>query len=175
MKTKSTVQKFNYVLITLSIFIVFLTQITWAQKTVRHNVAVIVNTVSVISVTPGSVTLTIPSVSAVMTAGVDQMSVTDQSTLLKWGTNATPMRVTIATNNGSPKYTLQIQAINISATPSGASAVSPFTVSTTAQTLVTGLGKSQGSCNVVYTLNALASQGTGNESHQITYTITSGS
>jgi hypothetical protein len=175
MKTIPYFHRRIYYLILLSLFVVFLTQMTFAQKTARHNVIVVVNTVTVLSVPSGSVTLTIPSVSAVMTAGVDLMSVSDQSTILKWGTNATPMRITIQTDNGSPAFTLQAYAVNISATPSGASAVAQFTVTTAPQTFITGLGRSQGSCNVLYTAYANASQGIGNDSHLIRFTITSGS
>jgi hypothetical protein len=176
-KTISVLHRSIYFFVIFTITSTFLSWVTFA-KTRSHNVTLTVNAVSVISVMPTTVpTLTIPTGgTAVAIAGVDQMTVTDQTTVLKWGTNSTPMKVTIATTNGSPKYTLQVVATNISSTPSGAGlAAAQFTLSTTAQNLITNIALSMGSCNVLYTGIALASQGTGNDIHSITFTITSGS
>jgi hypothetical protein len=45
------------------------------------------------------------------------------------------------------------------------------TLSTSAQDLLLNIGRSSGSCTLLYTGIALASQGTGNDVHVITFTV----
>jgi len=179
MKTRMTSlfykSKISFIAITL--FLILLPRISFGQTygTASHNVTVIVNAITVISVTPTTVpTLTIPGgATAVVTAGVDQMTVTDNTTVLKWGTNQTLRKITIYTSLASPLYTLQVLATNIVATPGTAGlAAGQFTISTLAQDLITNLAQSSGHCTLVYTGVALASKGIGTDSHTLTLTIT---
>jgi hypothetical protein len=112
------------------------------------------------------VNLSITGAAAV--AGQNQMSVVDQSTTLYWGVNTTPKKITAVSNLASPKYTLQLVALN----PTQGTAAAQSTVDNTAADLVLNIGLTKGSCTLQYTGIALASQGTGSDSHTVTFTIT---
>jgi hypothetical protein len=181
MKTTFIFKKNIHFLLIFTITAAFLPQFAFSQATnpKSHAAAVTVNAYSVITVTPGTVpTLAIPGgATAVVTAGVDNMTVTDNTTVLKWGTNSVnPMKVTIAATSISPKYTLQVLANNIAVVSGVAGTAAPqFSISTGAQSLITNIGLSSGSCNILYTGIAPASQGMGNFTYSITFTIIAGS
>lgn len=133
--------------------------------TASHTVTVSVQPVTVMQVNGGTINLGISGSNAV--AGQDQMSVSDQTTSLLWGTNSSLQKITISTSLGAPLFTLQAQAVN-------ATVGSPnpqLTVSTAPADLLLNIGRSSGSCNIQYTGIALASQGTGSDAHVITFTI----
>jgi hypothetical protein len=135
-------------------------------RTRTHTVTVTVASITVAAVSSSSVALTIDGTGTA--AGQNQMTAVNQSTSFLWGTNAASMRVTAATNLGSPKYTLNLVALS----PTTGTATAQFTLSTTATNLLTGVGLSKGNCTLQYTGIALASQGTGSDTHTVTFTIT---
>ena len=136
-----------------------------AQPSARHNVTVQVNAITAVQVTSGTVNLNITN--AVVVAGQDEMTVTDQSTNLLWGVNSSGRKVTVSTNLASPRYTLKILAMN----PTQGMAAPEVTLSSAPQDLLLGIGRSSGTCTLRYTGTALASQGTGNDIHVITFTV----
>jgi hypothetical protein len=130
-----------------------------------HTVTMQVSVITSVRVTVGSVNLNISSANVV--AGQNQMSVTDQSTSLLWGTNSSLRKVSVSTSLAAPKFTLKLLALN----PTVGNAAPQVTLSTSAQDLLLNIGRSSGSCTLLYTGIALASQGTGNDVHVITFTV----
>lgn len=118
--------------------------------------------------TYGEVTVTGDVVLTISTAiaGQNPEPVTDTSSTLAWTKGPFGTRITVATSLVSPKFILKVEAISVS----GGSGVGEITISTTAQTLTNVSG--DGSCTLKYTGSAQASDGTGTDSHIITYTIT---
>jgi hypothetical protein len=142
----------------------------YAQSS-SHIAQVNVSQIAVVGVGPGAVSLNITGVGIV--AGVNQMTVTDQTTTLSWGANTSTAKISVKTSLGSPKFTLTVQAVSITGVPSSAGISAPtVTLSTTSQDFMTGIGLKRGTCNLLYTGIALASNGTGTDSHTITFTIT---
>ncbi|MEX2115906.1 MAG: hypothetical protein WEB37_03395 [Bacteroidota bacterium] len=133
--------------------------------TANHDVTVQVATITVLQVSAGSVTLNIASSSAV--AGQDIMSVSDQSTSLLWGTNSSSQKITINSSLVAPTFTLKALALN----PTQGLSAAEATLNSTPVDFLLNIGRSLGSCSIQYTGMALASQGTGTDSHTITFTI----
>ena len=133
--------------------------------TANHAVTVQVATITGLQISAGSVTLNIASASAV--AGQDIMSVSDQSTSLLWGTNSSSRKITINSSLVAPTFTLNALALN----PTQGLSAAEATLSSTPVDFLLNIGRSLGSCSIRYTGIALASQGTGTDSHTITFTI----
>lgn len=133
--------------------------------TAAHTVTVQVSVITAVKVTGGSVNLNISSASVV--AGQDQMSVTDQSTSLLWGTNSSARKISVSTNLAAPKFTLNLLALN----PTQGTSAPEVTLAAASKDLLLNIGRSSGSCILKYTGIALASQGTGNDVHVITFTV----
>ncbi len=131
----------------------------------NHTVTVQVSSINTVQVTSGTVNLNITNAEAV--AGQNLMTVSDQSTSLLWGLNSANRKITAGTNLSNPVYTLELVAVN----PTVGSAQAQFTLSTLPHDLLRDVGKSSGSCLLRYTGTALASQGTGNDLHTITFTV----
>ncbi len=131
----------------------------------NHAVTVQVSIITVLQVSAGSVNLNIASSSAV--AGQDQMSVTDQSATLLWGTNSSGRKITVNSSLATPTFTLKVLAVN----PTQGSPASEVTLNSTPVDFILNVGRSLGSCLIRYTGVALASQGTGTDAHTITFTI----
>lgn len=130
-----------------------------------HTVTVQVAALSVLQVSAGTVNLNISTANAV--AGQDQMTVSDQSTTLLWGTNSSSQKITAATSIVAPLFTLKLVAVN----PAAGVAAPEATLSGVPTDLLLNIGRSSGSCALRYTGVAFASQGTGTDSHTITLTI----
>ncbi len=130
-----------------------------------HTVTVQVSVITTVRVTGGSVNLNISSANVV--AGQNQMSVSDQSTSLLWGTNSSARKISVSTSLAAPHYTLKLLAL----TPTQGTAAPEVTLASSAQDLLLNIGRSTGSCILRYTGVALASQGTGNDVHVITFTV----
>ncbi len=155
--------------IVITLFLILLPRITFSATTAQHTVTVIVNAITIIQISVGTINLNIPGgVTAVVVAGQDQMTVTDNTSKLLWGTNSSPRKITIITNLVTQKFTLQALAMS----PTVGTAASAATLSTTASDFITNIARSSGSATVQYTGIALASKGTGTDSHTITFTIT---
>jgi hypothetical protein len=157
----------------LQLFALFLSLIfhssTFAQTygTSNHLVTVVVQPVTIIQVSVGTINLNISGANAI--AGQDQMSITDQSCTLLWGTNSSLKKITIKTDLVAPLYTVKVVALS----PTAGLAASELTLSTTGQDLLTNIGRTSGSSNLRYTGIAYASQGIGTDSHVLTFTIQS--
>jgi len=130
-----------------------------------HTVQVSVLPISVVSLSSGTVNLDMSL--GLITPGQDQMTVTDQSTTLTWGTNSSASKITASTSLAAPLFDLRIVAVN----PTQGAASPEFSLTTTAQDLLLNLGRSSGSCLLHYTGVALASQGSGSDLHVITFTV----
>jgi hypothetical protein len=138
---------------------------------VSHSATITVSNIAVVGVSSGVVSLSITGAGAV--AGVNQMTATDQSTTLSWGANTSTAKISVKTSLVTQKYTLQVQAVNITGVPSATGIVAPVvTLSTTSTDFMTGIGLKRGTCKLLYTGIALASKGIGSDSHTITFTIT---
>ena len=135
--------------------------------TAGHTVTVQVSVITAVRVTGGSVNLNISSANVV--AGQNQMSVSDQSTSLLWGTNSSARKISVSTNLAAPQFTLKILALN----PTQGTAAPEVTLNASPRDLLLNIGRSSGSCTLQYTGIALASQGTGNDVHVITFTVQS--
>lgn len=126
-----------------------------------------------IKIEGGSITLTISTA----TAGQEPNEVTNTTCGLEWECEEWEVeknkKITVKTNLVSPKFTLKVLAI-IDPTSSG-TAAGEVTLSTVAQDFVTSIpagSEVKGSCTLKYTASATAAQGTGTDTHIITYTIT---
>ena len=133
--------------------------------TATHTVTVQVSVITAVQVTGGSVNLNISNANVV--AGQDQMTAVDQSTGLLWGTNSSARKITAGTSLVAPKFTLKLLALN----PTQGTAAPEVTLAAAAKDLLLNIGRSSGSCTLRYTGIALASQGTGNDTHVITFTV----
>ena len=168
MKTKmiSLFYKSKIFSVAITLFLVLLPRLAFGQS-VNHTVTVTVDPVSIIQINGGIISLNITGANA--TAGVDQMSsLPNETSLLIWGTNTSPRKITIKTNaDASRKFSLKALAIS----PTVGAAALEVTLSDTDQEFITDIGQSTGSANVRYTGIALASQGIGTDTHTITFTV----
>lgn len=131
----------------------------------NHTVTVQVAAISVLQVNAGTVNLNISTANAV--AGQDQMTTSDQTTTLLWGTNSSAQKITASTSLVAPQFTLKLVAVS----PTAGTAAPEMTLSSTSSDLLLNIGRNSGSCQLRYTGVALASQGTGTDIHTITLTI----
>jgi hypothetical protein len=138
-------------------------QVTYATSS--HTVTVVVSTITLIQVSSGVVNLTISGANAI--AGQDLMTVNDQGTSLLWGINSSLKKISVNTSLAAPIFTLKLTALN----PTQGMAAPQVTLSTTPTDLLLNIGRSSGNCVLQYTAEALASQGTGSDSHTITLTV----
>ena len=155
-----------FLLTVLASFIILLPGQSFCQVyTSSHVVTVVVQPVTVIQVNVGSINLNITGANAI--AGQDEMTVIDQSSILLWGTNSSMQKITIKTDIATPIFVTKVVALN----PGVGTAAPEVTLSTIAQDFVLNIGRSSGSSILQYTGIALASQGTGTDSHIITFTV----
>ena len=138
-------------------------QITYGSA--NHTVTVQVSAITVMQVSGGSVNLNISAANAI--AGQDQMSAVDQSTSLLWGTNSSARKITVRSSLAAPRFTLKLLALS----PSAGTPAPEGTLNSVSRDFLLNIGRSLGSCILRYTGVALASQGTGTDTHTITFTI----
>ena len=130
-----------------------------------HTVTIQVDPITLLAVDVGAVNLTVDGSTAV--PGQDAMTVTDQSSLILWGTNASAQKVTASTSLAAPVFTLRVVAVSPSAgTPAPEQVLAPV-----AADFLRDIGRSSGSALIRYTGVALASLGPGSDTHIITFTI----
>jgi len=132
-----------------------------------HTVTVQVLPITVIGLSGGLVQLDVTAAQA--EAGQDVMIVTDESTRLLWGTNSSGRKVTAASSLAAPRFTLLLRAV----APTRGLAAPEFPLDAVPRDLLLNVGRSSGSCALRYTGVARASQGTGTDTHVITFTIQS--
>ena len=165
MKAQASISAAGTVIVLASMLLPGWTARAQVFGTATHTVTVQVSVITAVQVTGGSVNLNISNANVV--AGQDQMSVVDQSTSLLWGTNSSARKITVGTSLVAPKFTLKLLALN----PTQGTAAPEVTVAASAHDLLLNIGRSTGSCALRYTGSALASQGTGNDTHVITFTV----
>ena len=93
--------------------------------------------------------------------------------MLVWITNGENKKVTVASNNPSPRFLVKMRAIGISG-GSGTAAADAILNDNTTKDLITGISRSFGSSKVHLGASAKVSDGVGTETYTITYTITGG-
>jgi len=130
-----------------------------------HTVTVQVAQITVVDLTVGAVGLNMTN--GTIIAGQDMMTVQDQSSQLRWGTNSSGRKITASTSLAAPQFQLRLQAVN----PTRGTAASEITLSSVPQDLLLNVGRTSGSCFLRYTGVALASQGVGTDNHVITFTV----
>jgi hypothetical protein len=151
----------------ITLFLVLLPSLSLSQTTDHHTVTVVVQPIALLQINVGAVNLNITDVQWI--TGQDQMIATDQSTTILWGTNNSLGKITVSTNLVVQIFVMKILAVN----PTIGTAASEVTLSTVSNDLILNIGRSSGSSNLRYTGIALASQGTGKDTHSITFTIQS--
>lgn len=130
-----------------------------------HTVTVTVSAINELLIIGGNVTLTINTA----TAGSEPDDAVDSTTAdVVWTTNAENKKITIESNLAAPNFTLKAVAQGVS----GGTAAPEVTVTDTAADFVTGIAKTIGVCDIQYTAQATAAQGTGSDVHTITFTLT---
>ena len=131
-----------------------------------HTISVQVSPITVVAVQGSAVAMSITD--ANLTAGVDAMTVQDETSRLLWGTNSSARKITAQTSLPAPLFELRLVALS----PTRGNPGPEMLLGTAPQDLILNIGRSQGSCTLRYTVTALASKGIGTDSHTITFTVT---
>ena len=125
-----------------------------------------------VSILNGNVDLVVSTVSA----GSEPDSDIDQTTQLQWDNwpNSAPTKkIAVQTNLASPQFVLTAQAINI--TPSDGTSAGEVQLSTSAKDFINSIpakdSPDNATCDLRYKATALAADGTGVDTHTITFTI----
>jgi hypothetical protein len=135
-----------------------------ASNIASHNVTVHVDAINEAAVTGGDITLTINTA----TAGSQPNNATNATCHLNWTTNEPGKKITVETDQAAPTFTLKVTATAVS----GGTAAAQVTVSNSAQDFVTAIGTTVGTCTLSYQASATAAEGTGEDVHAVTYTLT---
>jgi len=135
-----------------------------ASNTANHTVTVHVDAINEVAITGGDITLTINSANA----GSQPNDATNATCHLEWTTNEANKKITVQSDQAAPTFTLKVIATGVS----GGTAAPQVTVSNVAQDFVTGVATTVGNCTLSYTGSATAAQGTGEDVHVVTYTLT---
>jgi hypothetical protein len=138
---------------------------TLASNSTNHTVTVTVSAINEISLTSGNITLTIN----VATAGSNPTDATNNTCILAWTVNESSKKITVASNQASPNFTLKILASGVTG---GMAAAQATLIDAAARDCVTGISTTLGGATLNYTAQATAAQGTGSVVHTVTYTIT---
>jgi hypothetical protein len=143
------------------------TLVAYADNIANHTVTVQVDVINELEITGGNITLTVSTA----TAGQDPDDATNNACGLQWTTNEATKKITVATDQNAPNFTLKVVASGVS----GGTAAAEVTLDDTSdQDFVTGISTTLGSCTVNYTAQATAAQGNGSVVHTVTYTLTAG-
>ena len=131
-----------------------------------HTISVQVSPITVVAIQGSAVAMSITD--ANLTAGVDAMTVQDETSRLLWGTNSSARKITAQSSLPAPLFELRLVALS----PTRGNPGPEMLLGTAPQDLMLNIGRSQGSCTLRYTVTALASKGIGTDSHTITFTVT---
>jgi len=123
-----------------------------------------------IDISQKSLTLVISQASLESGGPVEAVS---EDGVLIWLTNGENKKVTVASNNPSPKFLVKMRAVDITG-GSGTAAADAILNDNTTKDLITGISKSLGRSKVHLGASAKVSDGVGTETYTITYTITGG-
>ena len=136
-------------------------------QTDDHDVNIIVQAISVIALNDNSqLDITINTA----TPGSEPAAVQNTSRTLAWTTNQAGKKVTVQADAAYTTY--ELKALATSITGGGSAGAEKTFDNTTAADFVTGISTEVGGCTVQYTATATVSDGTGNEMHNITFTLT---
>lgn len=127
---------------------------------------------SSLSLSSGSVSLVINSTVAGSEPDPDE----DPSTSLDWSVQSGSNKVTVSTSSVGQQFSPTVEAINVVAgTSTGTVTLTDGMAETDFVVNIDGSspGKVEGSCDLRYRGTATASQGTGTDSHTVTFTLTS--
>ena len=123
-----------------------------------------------IDISQKSLTLVINQASLESGAPVEAVN---EDGMLVWITNGENKKVTVASNNPSPRFLVKMRALDISG-GSGTAAADAILNDNTTKDLINGISKSFGRCKIHMAASAKVSDGIGTETYTITYTITGG-
>lgn len=131
-----------------------------------HTISVQVAPITVMTVQGGTVAMNVTN--ANVTAGVDAITIQDQSSKLLWGTNSSARKITAQSSLAAPLFELRLVATS----PTRGTPGPEMVLGTTPKNLMLDIGRSLGNCTLRYTGTALASRGIGTDIHTITFTVT---
>jgi hypothetical protein len=136
----------------------------------RQIITLEVHELNVIDVNMEALTLTIHE--ADVRAGVPLPAINSDGALF-WMTNGENKKITVASNNAAPRFTLKLLAVDIQ---QSAGVLLPEISLNDAQTkdFIVGVSRTTGRCQIRYTASTQISAGVGRETYIITYTITGG-
>jgi hypothetical protein len=150
---------------------ILFSQSVYSQQTTSTQVVTLrVMELNKIDLVGGPLTLQINSIND--NAGQPNPAI-DASTKLLWTSNGDARKIAVGSDMTSPRFILKIKAEK---SGSGAGIAQPeVTLSDNSpHDLILGVQRSAGSCNLRFKALASVEEGTGSESHLITYTITGG-
>ena len=107
---------------------------------------------------------------ASLETGMPIEAVNEDGSLI-WITNGENKKITVASNNASPRFLVKMNALDITGS-SGVAAPEVSLNDNTTKDLVVGVTRSWGKCKIRFTASAKLADGTGTDSHVIIYTIT---
>jgi hypothetical protein len=90
---------------------------------------------------------------------------------LTWITNGDNKKITVASNNATPRFLVKVHALDIIGS-TGTAAPEITLNDNTTRDLVMGVTRSYGKCKIRFVASAKVSDGIGTETHVISYTIT---
>jgi hypothetical protein len=123
-----------------------------------------------IDISQKSVTLVINQASLESGAPVEAVN---EEGVLVWITNGENKKITVASNNASPKFLIKMYALDITG-GSGTAAAEALLNDNTTKDLISGLSRSFGRCKIHMAASARVGDGVGTETYTLSYTITGG-
>ncbi len=158
-------------ILTFAAFVTFMAGAAHAQESsTTQTLTLQVNETNRIDVSQRSLTMVINQAS--LETGAPVEAVSDDGNLI-WITNGDNKKITVATNNVSPRFLVKIQALDITGS-SGVASPEITLKDNTTRDLVMGVSRSWGKCKLRFVASAKVSDGIGTDTHLITYTITGG-
>jgi len=152
-------------------FAILSTALSFAQPaSTNQTLTLQVFETNMIDVSQRAVTMVINQAS--LETGAPIESVNEDGNLI-WITNGDNKKITVATNNASPRFLVKVSALDIAGS-SGTAAPEVTLNDNTTKDLVVGVTRSWGKCKIRFVASAKISDGIGTETHAITYTITGG-
>ncbi len=152
----------------LLFFLLVLQRVAAQDATATQTVMLQVQELNKIDLVGGSLTL---QINRIDDAARGPNPAVDVSTKLLWTSNGESRKIAVASDVTSSRFVLKIQAERLS--PGSGVAKPEVTLSDNEpHDLILGVQRAAGSCTLKFTALANAAEGTGLESHLITYTIT---
>lgn len=128
-----------------------------------HKVTVQVDAISELAVRGGDVFLLIDRAEA----GQDPEPAFDASTGLQWTTNEDNKKIVVSTDLSAPRFDLWVEAKN----EKGGKAAGAIQLNDKGQDFIGDISRTLGACDLSYSAYAEAADGTGSETHVVTYTL----